>query len=89
MELDNTTLYLTLDSILKDGSTRRSCLGSQYYDLDGKEYMFNSYSSSIDEEKHTIGTEYKIENFRDHYYKLRWNYAPLQLLDDPVEIIIK
>ena len=89
MKMVNTTLLLTLDSVSEENPWKMSCLDPQYYDLEGKEYSFNSYSSSINEKECTISTEYKIDNFKDHYYKLRWNYAPLHSLEKPVEINVK
>ncbi len=89
MDLDNTTLKLTLDAVYEDDHFKASTFDSQYYDINGKEYFFTSFGSSANEEQHVLSSDYTIKDFKDHYYKLRWNYAPMQLLEEPIELSIK
>lgn len=88
MELHDSSLFLTLQAALPKDYSVFPLFDTLYYDITGKEYYFNSISTGTDEVNHVSSYDYRLVDFKDHYYKFRWSYAPLQTLEEPIEIKI-
>lgn len=61
----------------------------EYYDLDNKEYSLGSCDTCTSSNKSTYTVMFKIPNYKDHKYKVKWDYAPKQTLDKPIRINLK
>ncbi|MHB8127697.1 MAG: DUF4179 domain-containing protein [Mobilitalea sp.] len=88
MELKDSTLLIRLKVTSDKPNNLSEIISSIYYDLDGNEINFGSWSTGTDNE-FTYISEYKIANYEDNKYKIRWAYSPQQLLEEPIILDIK
>lgn len=89
MEMRDSDLYITLRNVVRTGEYGE-LISPTYYDINSKEYYFNSHSASttIEEVETIYQVYYVIPNFIDHHFLLQWNYSPMRALAAPIEIQI-
>lgn len=90
MDLKADTLILTLKEYSDNTKYHSSIIDSTYFDTDGNKYYFNSWGEGTSPDETEANYHYyKIKNFKDNYYILRWSYRNYKQLDKAVEVEFK
>lgn len=87
MVLKDTTLTITLKADTGDLYRQEQIISMEYYDTDNNKYYIKSLYGHTDNQGYYM--EFKIDNYEDNKYKLRWTYAKAQVLEEPVVIKVK
>lgn len=89
MDVKDDTLYLALEENSHNTKSHCSILELTYYDINDNVYPFNGCSMSTSGDDKPNIHYYKIKNFKDNYYKIKWSYRVDQKLDKAVVIDLK
>jgi hypothetical protein len=88
MDLEQNTLSFTLKAPYHKPNSIYEVISSEYFDHSGNTYYFGSWSTNTSDNEDYFYVNYQISNYTDNKYRLRWSYAPLQVLEQPIPIKI-
>jgi hypothetical protein len=89
MELNASVLTFILKADTGDPDRQEQLISLEYYDTNDNKYYFTSYHESRYPDDPSYYVEYRIENYEDNKYKLRWLYTIPQTLEEPIKVSIK
>lgn len=88
MELVGSTLNISLKIKSNKSNHYDQILSGSYYDKGGKQYDFGTWGTGTTNDSKTYSVCYKISDYEDNKYKVKWIYSPMQPLETPITIEI-